>query len=369
MSLTTLKEVERLSTICNACRYCEGFCAVFQAMVLRRTFTNQDLTYFANLCHNCRDCYYACQYAPPHEFDLNFPKAMGQLRVETYEEFTWPNAFSGAFKKNGWLTAIVTLISVLLVLGFALGHTGSQGLFTAYTGADSFYQIIPYNWMVVPAMLLVGLMGLILIKGGMTCWRESGGSDNGRIQFFNMNHHIQAVKDVLILKYLDGGGFGCNYPNEQFSMVRRWFHHCVFYGFGLCFASTTVAAIYDHLFHWPAPYALFSLPVILGTLGGISLMVGVVALLYLKLKMDKAPALPRAMGMDVGFTILLLLTTLSGLVLMLLRTTPLMGLCLSLHLGFVMAFFITLPYGKFVHGIYRYLALVRHAAEQAAHRE
>ena len=29
------KEVSRIMTICNACRYCEGFCAVFPAMTRR----------------------------------------------------------------------------------------------------------------------------------------------------------------------------------------------------------------------------------------------------------------------------------------------------------------------------------------------
>ena len=43
MSSTVLKEADRVMTICNACRYCEGFCAVFPAMELRRTFTGADL--------------------------------------------------------------------------------------------------------------------------------------------------------------------------------------------------------------------------------------------------------------------------------------------------------------------------------------
>ena len=30
-------------TICNACRYCEGLCAVFPAMEMRRTFAAGDL--------------------------------------------------------------------------------------------------------------------------------------------------------------------------------------------------------------------------------------------------------------------------------------------------------------------------------------
>jgi citrate/tricarballylate utilization protein len=46
-----LREADRLMTICNACRYCEGLCAVFPAMEMRRTFAAGDLNYLANLCH------------------------------------------------------------------------------------------------------------------------------------------------------------------------------------------------------------------------------------------------------------------------------------------------------------------------------
>jgi citrate/tricarballylate utilization protein len=43
-----------------------------------------------------------------------------------------------------------------------------------------------------------------------------------------------------------------------------------------------------------------------------------------------------------------------------------MGPLLALHLGVVFSLFITMPYGKFVHGIYRYVALVRYARERRA---
>jgi citrate/tricarballylate utilization protein len=46
------------------------------------------------------------------------------------------------------------------------------------------------------------------------------------------------------------------------------------------------------------------------------------------------------------------------------RDTPAMGPLLAAHLGVVFALFVTMPYGKFVHGIYRYAALVNDAAER-----
>ena len=67
-------EVVRKMQVCNACRYCEGFCAVFPAMARRLQFDSKaDLNYLANLCHNCGACLHACQYAPPHEFAVNVP--------------------------------------------------------------------------------------------------------------------------------------------------------------------------------------------------------------------------------------------------------------------------------------------------------
>jgi citrate/tricarballylate utilization protein len=69
-------------------------------------------------------------------------------------------------------------------------------------------------------------------------------------------------------------------------------------------------------------------------------------------------------GMDVAFILMLFLTSLTGIVLLLLRDTAAMGPLLALHLGVVFALFITMPYGKFVHGIYRFVALVRYARER-----
>ena len=49
---------------------------------------------------------------------------------------------------------------------------------------------------------------------------------------------------------------------------------------------------------------------------------------------------------------------------MILRDTGAMGMLLAIHLGVVLGLFLSLPYGKFVHGLYRFLALVKYASER-----
>ena len=357
-----LKEAERVMVICNACRYCEGFCAVFPAMELRRTFSDGDLKYLANLCHDCRGCYYACQYAPPHEFDLNVPQTFAELRLETYREFTWPAFLAGLFRRNRLWVSMVTALSVAIVMVLTIALQGSAVVFSAHVGESAFYRVIPYLFMVLPFSALGFCLLVSLLIGVIRFWRETGVKPK---QMADPRANLRALRDVLRLTHLDGGGYGCNYPDDRFSLIRRRFHHFVFYGFMLCFVATAVAAFYDHFLHLSAPYPYWSWPVVLGTVGGVALLVGTTGLLYLKRQMDTAPAAPGSYGMDVSFLVLLFLTSLSGLLLLALRATPAMGTLLTVHLGFVAGLFVMLPYGKFVHAVYRYTALVRNAQEQS----
>jgi citrate/tricarballylate utilization protein len=118
-------EVARQMQICNACRYCEGFCAVFPAMTRRLNFGQHDIHYLANLCHNCGACLHACQYAPPHEFAVNVPRAMARVRRETYAEYAWPRAFGALYRRNGMVVALALAAGLALFLVLALALNGS----------------------------------------------------------------------------------------------------------------------------------------------------------------------------------------------------------------------------------------------------
>ena len=93
-------EASRQLTICNACRYCEEYCAVFPAIELRQTFDGDDVIYLANLCHDCREGFYACQYAPPHEFAINLPQLLTEARRETYQAYSWPAMFRRMYSSS-----------------------------------------------------------------------------------------------------------------------------------------------------------------------------------------------------------------------------------------------------------------------------
>jgi citrate/tricarballylate utilization protein len=356
----TLTEVGRLMTVCNSCRYCEGLCAVFPAMIMRRDCPDGDLNYLANLCHGCGACFYDCQFSPPHEFDVNVPKVMAQARAESYQAYAWPRALSGLFARNGLAISIITALSVAIyVAGFVAWHDPAV-LFGVHTGPGSFYALMPHNTMV----LLFGAAFLYAIlasfMGARSFWRDIGEPAS---TLRAPQPLWQAIKNAGKLRYLDGGGADCMADENDTPDHRRFYHHCTFYGFLLCFAATSVATLYHYLLGRIAPYPWYDLPVVLGTIGGIGLLIGPVGLLKAKWTRDPDMQDKERFGMDVAFLAMLFLTSLTGLALLFLRDTSAMGMLLALHLGVVFSLFITMPYGKFVHGIYRFLALVRFARE------
>ncbi|HSW26479.1 MAG TPA: tricarballylate utilization protein TcuB, partial [Burkholderiaceae bacterium] len=163
----------------------------------------------------------------------------------------------------------------------------------------------------------------------------------------------------------DGGhGDGCNEADDAFTLARRRAHHLTFYGFVLCFAATCVATVYHYALGQPAPYGWLSLPKLLGVSGGAAVVVGTVVLWRLNRKRHTLHGDAAQRPMDRGFIALLFATAASGLLLAAARHTPALALLLSVHLASVMALFLIMPYGKFVHGIYRLAALLAWSLEK-----
>ncbi|HEY6334344.1 MAG TPA: tricarballylate utilization 4Fe-4S protein TcuB [Alphaproteobacteria bacterium] len=362
LATNALAEAERLMTICNSCRYCEGLCAVFPAMEMRRAFSDGDLRYLANLCHECGACYYDCQFSPPHEFDVNVPRTLAQVRAESYRTYAWPHAFAGVFERNGLAIGIVAAISVaVFVLGF-VAFNDPSALTRVEAGPGSFYRLMPHAAMATlfGAAFLYAIVALAMAVRAF--WRDIG-EPAGTLR--ESRSLWQAARDTGRLRYLDGGGVGCMNSDERPVDHRKIYHHLTFYGFMLCFAATCVATLYHFALGQEAPYPWYDLPVLLGAVGGVGLLIGPAGLLAAKLRRDRVVRDQARFGMDIAFLAMLFATSLSGIALLVFRESAAMGFLLAVHLGVVFGLFLTMPYGKFVHGIFRFASLVRYAKESS----
>jgi citrate/tricarballylate utilization protein len=355
-----VEEASRQLTICNACRYCEGYCPVFPAIEVRREFGKGDVFLLANLCHDCRACYYACMYSPPHEFAVNLPQIMSEVRLESYKAWSWPSPLAGCFRdiRKG---IILASLSIGLIMALALTLVVPVKLFAVHLGPGSFYTVVPFLAMLLPALGLTLYGGAVWMFGAVRFWKHTEGELPCQMGFRVL---AQTAADILNLKWLRGGGRGCYYPKAHASQTRRLYHSLVYYGFLSATVSTSLAAIYQDILHKLPPYSLTSAPVLFGTIGGVAIIVGVAGLLVLNATSDPKPAYSPSLGLDYLFLIILGLTALSGMFTLLFRESSAMGLILTFHLGLVAALFITVPYGKLVHALYRSLAILRHHLQQ-----
>jgi len=379
-----LDEARRQMTVCAVCKYCNGLCPVFSAADARfaaaeasqgispsppsssrsgtpgPTLSDGDLLYLANLCHDCRACWHACQFRPPHAFGIALPAVLARVRALSWQRLAGLPAWaSGAASRTG-AVACLALACVLGVPLLTLAVVPSEALFGAHTGPGAFHAVVPRGPMVWGAALAV-LLPLAWVAVAMArFWRGIGGGSVVQIR----RALPRAARDILALRHLDGGGVGCGDVDDRGSFWRRRWHHLIFYGFLLCVAATLSAAVAHHLFGMCAPYPWTSAPVLLGTVGGGSLLAGVTGMAILRWRADPAP---QALETRAGGSLLLALlaaVAASGLVLLGLRETAAMGMLLALHLGTVLALFVTLPVGRLMHAPFRALAVLRAAIER-----
>jgi len=344
-----IREARRQLEICNACRYCEGYCSVFPAMTLHRVFPDGEVTQLANLCHNCRGCYFACQYVEPHEFGLNLPAALADVRLESWERFIWPSGLASIFQKSGVAVAAVLVAAI----GFMLFIAGTL----RPASGEGFYAVISHSVMAGLFTAATVLPLAVLSVGVWRYWRHVGG------ERLTLGHVRDALADAGMLRNLSGGAArGCNYEkDDHFTMVRRWAHQAVMWGFVLCFASTTSGTVLHYGLGLEAPYGPLALPKLLGVPGGVAMTIGGGWLILLKLRADRALGARAAWGGEMAFALLLAAAAMTGLALYWGATPATVHPLLVVHLGTVLALYLTAPYGKMAHVPFRLAALLRDA--------
>lgn len=360
-------EARRVLSLCNICGYCTGYCEAFRSARRCKHLTDEDLYYLAVLCHNCRDCYYSCQYAPPHAFDINVPALLARVRGRAYRRYMFPAWFRG--RDDRAVPAVGTLLAVFLAIAvplIVLLRVPSEVLFAGHTGAGSFYKIIPWEDMIIAGAVTFGLGLLSLSISAVRFWwaiSKKASIFDGLVVF------PKVLREALSLRQMTGGGIGCADRDDVPSDIKRRLHQVLVTGVALCFLATVTASFYHHVYAIEAPYSFASLPVLSGTIGGLMILAASAGLVWRKFGIDPAPTASETLSEDNTFLGLLSGVALSGLALLAFRETGLMGLLLAIHIGAVMGLFLTLSMSKFRHVPFRLVALTRAALERKNDRK
>lgn len=360
-----IKETSRQLAICNACRYCEGYCPVWDAIEYRTEFNHEDVGYLSNLCHDCGQCFDVCPFVPPHAFSVDIPAALSEVRSYTYDEYSTPRFASGIFKNQFLLLVIAIGISIISVFGLYLFSGNLTRILHRVTGFGSFYVILP-NVVLDTAGILLALFAVVVwLSSGRKFIRAT--SRYGKIRFSDL---LVALKETLAETWFKGGGAGCNYPerNSRGNSKKMFVHALVLYGFILDLFSTISAFLEQDFAHILPPYPLISIPVILGLAGGVLIIAGV-TLFFFYDSAGNATKKEDMKTMDKAFLVALILTAATGILLFTLRDTAFMGTLLLIHVSIVGALIVTAPYSKFIHLVYRYLAVARYQQEKRAFEE
>ncbi len=350
-------EARRLLRLCAACMYCDDLCPVFAAIAGRHAFAAADLAYVANLCHSCKACHYACQYAPPHAFAVNLPRSLARVRQISYADYARPRFLRGAFAGGG-LRASSALV-VVAVAAFALLRADAGGR----AGSIGFYDVIPEKWMVMAALGALLAAAASLAWSACAFWADIG--PPARPQEI-LRAAPRAISEAIALKHLDGDGSGCADGPDRGAQARRWAHHLLVAGLATDFSASIAAAFSEHWLGMAPPFPASSAPVVLGVAGGALVLGGVCGLVWLKRRADPEPVAAETAGADYHLLGMITLVAVSGAVLLAARSTTAMPWLLALHLGLVGSFFALLPASKFVHAIYRAAALLRATVESRA---
>ena len=296
------------------------------------------------LCHQCTDCSTRCpRGAKPGD-------VLAAIRSYSIGYFSRPRFLAKAFSAPRYLPALLAIPAFLLFLFFWLA-TGNL----AFPGGI----ISPED--LFPSGLTYAAMGVLFVfvlivagSGTYRFWKSisefevnpapttGGGSNWLKTSFFVL---------VDILKH---SKFGKCEENK----VSRYTHLAIFYGAILLLIATALSAIFHHFLEIYSPHPLISPVKIAGNLGALLILVSCIFIIFRRY--SASDNVGRTAYADWFLIWVFFLTTISGIATEVIRLADLAAATYWLylvHLWLMFVFFISLPFSKAAHMIYRTVAL------------
>jgi quinone-modifying oxidoreductase subunit QmoC len=291
------------------------------------------------LCHQCGECNERCPR------DARPGDVLQSLRSKTIEMLAFPGAIGRLVANARWSWPI--LIGVPWLFWLLLWGTGALHL-PAGPHIHAYEEFVPHGTLYAVYFPVAGWALLAAIVGGLRFWRHLGEGAERRGSF--LSGFLPAMGDVLAHK-----SFG---SCERVSL-RRWAHLALFWGFVGAAVTSGLLVWEIYVTRTPMPLPLGHPWKILGNISAALLVVGGVMLVVSRFGTHRSIIKTSAFdGFFLGVVALVIATGVLVEAARFALPPTAAALLYTLHLGVVLTLFLTFPYSKFAHMLYRTLALV-----------
>jgi quinone-modifying oxidoreductase subunit QmoC len=280
---------------------------------------------------------------------LAFPHALGSLVGNVKK--TWP------------LLVFGPILFWVVLLGLTTGlqaHEAHHGLVPGPTMGQFFYdQYVPHYLIYSVYFTAVAWVCLALFTSGMKFWKLMGDKQKRSGSF------VPAIIGVVVDIAFHNKFASC----DRGVAKRRWGHFFVMWGFVGAAVTSGFAVVYLYrdtvFFSWLNLQYAYPVPIThwvkwLGNVSAISLVFGGLLLFVNRLQQDD-----KLVGATTAFDRFFLWVVLAVIgtgvfteIFRFIDVDPAVGFTVYIiHLGVVLCLFLTLPYSKFAHILYRTLAM------------
>jgi quinone-modifying oxidoreductase subunit QmoC len=308
------------------------------------------------LCHQCHDCSTRCpRSARPGEL-------LAALRQENIIQYSFPRFVGRWVSRPAFIPLLLAVPIILLTLALALKVPIENWLDLSRSVGEEIiysYSAIFPRWLLNGFFFIVsGFVGIVVLIGIFRFLSAIKGSysDNGNIAPKNSlaSSIFMTIKDILGHE---------NFAKCTTAKPRFWSHLLVFFGF-LFLSAVTVWVFTSGLnplinSNFVYPFGFWDPWKLLANIGGLAVTIGCSLMIRDRFKNE---VLVGSGGyFDWIFLSLLLMVVLSGFateILHYVRLEPHRHLIYFVHLVFAGSLILYLPYSKFIHMIYRTIALI-----------
>lgn len=309
------------------------------------------------ICHQCSLCNTYCPR------DAKPADVMAALRDYSITHYAAPSFMGTALSQAKYLPFLFAFPAFIFLAVLAmLGNLASLP-----PGQIVFSKFMPIIYIEIIFSLGVGAALVAAIIGGVRYW-------NGMSQFSLAPGDGSAKKGLIPtlldvfkhrkFKQCEGDRVG---TRESHKSHLHKSHLAVFYGFLGLVATTTSVGIGIYVFGYLTPWPLWHPVKILGNVSGAAVLIACGVFLYRRLK-DKEKA-GKSTYSDWLFLWVLTLTTLTGFLSQILRLADIPSLAYwtyFIHLVFIFSLLVYIPYSKFAHLAYRFVAMLRSSSRASS---